>query len=194
MNDRLQDRIKGAREILALLSTFRSLPKKDVEDYIISLGYVPAQLIAELTENNLCFSDKDGSLSECRGAKGSVKGMLCFKTARALCKGETFYIREAAFPFDYIVSCKDRNYLLLYFNDGGKTRLSFYNHMKKEAGERPVPVIIFVNQPADELYEKDGSGSSFLIPQEPYIISRVSYKNDSQYITFKEMEGQKDEG
>lgn len=193
MNDRAQDRIKGAKEILALLATFRSLPKKDVEDYIKALKLSPSQLIADLAENNLCSRDRDDNILECRGAEGSIKGTLCFRAARALAAGKTFYIREAAYPFDYVMASEGKVYRLLYFNDGGKTKLSFYNHMKKEEGEGPVPVIIFVNQPADELYEKDAEGESYLIPREPFIVSRVSYKNDSQYITFKEMGGRKDE-
>lgn len=191
MNDRVQDRIKGAREVLALLSTFKSLSKQDAEEYIKAMKYSPAQLIAELTENNLCFSGKDGTLSECQGAKGSVKGTICFRTARLLCKGKKFYIREAAFPFDYVVSSEDKNYLFLYFNDGGRMRLSFYNHMKKDEGL--IPVIIFANYPMDELYEKNELGESVLYPKDDFIIARVSYKNDGEFVVFKEMEGRKDE-
>ena len=131
-------------------------------------------------------------MTECRGAEGSTKALLCFRAAKALSHGKAFYLREAAYPFDFIVSCEGKNYLFLYFNDGGSSRLMFYNHMKKEDGEGPVLVLIFVNQTPDGLYETDLSGKRYLVPEEPFTICRISYKNDSQMITFREAEGRKD--
>lgn len=167
--------IPGAKEMINVVRTFKSLPRKLLMEYCNNMGFDYPKLEGALTERRYAYVDlAEEILCMCKGIGFTYGAATCFAAALYATKGKKLWFEKSAiqgFDYDYSIEGDEASYQLMYFTKEGRRKLNQFNNSIYPY-DNIVPVIVVHNSPLDVLYEGGN-----VEPQCRHILVQIQQKN-----------------
>lgn len=166
--------------VLSVLRLFSALPYSILRAWIkyFYQTELRRESVSDLSiRGYLCYEKESDYVYLYRGLKANPRTEILAYVLLKLCEKESDKVAQARYPFDYLFSTDDKNYVLIDFENEGESKLRILKNMASPYALSPsfTPVIVLREGTEHKLAVKDANGNYELIPDKDYVLACYKY-------------------